>query len=104
MPKTHKWGELKAKMSPTLRAEVDRRMKEELAKTPLYELRTARHLTQQQIAKTLNMSQAAVSQMEQRTDLYLSTLRNFIEAMGGELEIHAVFADTKVELTFEQDQ
>ena len=104
MPKTHKWSELQAKMSPALRAEVNRRVKEELAKMPLYELRAARHLTQQQLAKTLNMSQAAVSQMEQRTDLYLSTLRNFVEAMGGELEIHAVFADGKVELTFEQEQ
>ena len=104
MPKTHKWSELESRMSPAVRAEIKQLVKEELAKMPLQELRAARHFTQQQLAKTLNMSQAAVSQMEQRTDLYLSTLRNFIEAMGAELEIRAVFADGKVELTFEQEQ
>ena len=42
-----------------------------------------------------------VSQMENRTDLYLSTLQNFIEAMGGRLELYAVFEDGRVKLTQE---
>lgn len=45
------------------------------------------------------MSQAAVSQIEKRADLYLSTLENFIEAMGGHLEMYAVFLDGKVKLS-----
>jgi len=101
--KLTKWSELEAKMSPEARAESDRRAKQILKEMPFHELRAARRLTQQQLAKTLDMSQAAVSQLEQRTDLYLSTLRNFVEAMGGQLEIYASFPDGRVALTFEQD-
>ena len=61
------------------------------------------HLTQQQLAKTLEMTQAAVSQLEQRTDIYLSTLENFVEAMGGRLEMYAVFPDGKVKLGLERE-
>jgi transcriptional regulator with XRE-family HTH domain len=68
---------------------------------PWHELRAARRLTQQQLAETLGLTQAAVSQMENRTDLYLSTLQNFIEAMGGRLELYAVFPDGRVKLTQE---
>lgn len=103
MPKLTKWSELESKMSPEARAEVDRRVQEELKQMPLHELRAARRLTQQQLARTLDMTQAAVSQMEKRTDMYLSTLENFVEAMGGHLEMHAVFPDGSVKLTFDQD-
>ena len=57
----------------------------------LDELREARALTQEQLAETLGVRQATVSKMERRTDMYLSSLRKIIEAMGGELEIQAVF-------------
>jgi DNA-binding XRE family transcriptional regulator len=67
------------------------------------ELRAARHLTQQQLAPTLDMTPAAVSQLEQRTDVYLSTLANFVEAMGGRLEMYAVFPDGKVKLSLERE-
>lgn len=98
MPKLTNWKELEAKMSPEARAEVKKRVQEELKQMPLHELRNARRLTQQQMAKTLDMTQAAVSQLEKRTDMYLSTLSNFVEAMGGHLEMYAVFPDGKVEL------
>jgi DNA-binding XRE family transcriptional regulator len=98
MPKLTKWSELASKMSPAAQAEVRRRVKEELEKMPLHELRAARRLTQQQLAQTLEMSQAAVSQLEKRTDMYLSTLQNFVEAMGGHLEMYAVFPEGKVPL------
>ena len=52
---------------------------------------------------TLDMTQAAVSQLEQRTDIYLSTLQNFVEAMGGRLEMYAVFPDGKVKLGLERE-
>jgi len=90
-------------MSQATRAEVRRRVQEELKKMPLHELRAARHLTQQQLAKTLDMTQAAVSQLEQRTDIYLSTLENFVEAMGGRLEMYAVFPDGKVKLGLDRE-
>src|SRR5258708_39631860 len=97
MPTT-KFSELRDKMSPRARAEVQRRLEKERKEMPLHELRAARRLTQQQLAKTLDMTQAAVSQLEQRTDIYLSTLENFVEAMGGRLEMYAVFPDGKVRL------
>jgi DNA-binding XRE family transcriptional regulator len=103
MPKLTKWSELEAKMSPAARAESDRLLKEHLKQMPLHELRAARRLTQQQLARTLDMTQAAVSQMEKRTDMYLSTLENFVEAMGGHLEMYAVFPDGAVKLSLEQE-
>ena len=66
-------------------------------------MRAARHLTQQQLAKSLDMTRAAVSQLEQRTDVYLGTLENFVEAMGGRLEMYAVFPDGKVKLGLERE-
>jgi len=101
MPKLTKWRDLEAKMSPEARAEVQRRVREEMKQMPLNELRAARRLTQQQLARTLDMTQAAVSQMEKRTDMYLSTLENFVEAMGGTLEMYAVFPDGKVKLSLD---
>ena len=98
MPKTTKFSALRAKMSPEARAEARRLAAQDLKAMPLHELRAARQLTQQQLAQTLDMTQAAVSQLEQRTDLYLSTLENFVEAMGGHLEMYAVFPDGKVKL------
>ena len=103
MPKLTKWSELESKMSPAARTEVRRRVQEELRKMPLHELRAARRLTQQQLAKTLDMSQAAVSQLEKRTDIYLSTLENFVEAMGGTLEMYAVFPDGRVKLGLDRE-
>jgi signal transduction histidine kinase len=50
-------------------------------------------MTQEQLAQTLEMAQGDVSKLEHRTDLYLSTLRRYIEAMGGELKIVASFPD-----------
>jgi hypothetical protein len=50
------------------------------------------------LAKALNINQAAVSKMERRTDMYISTLRNYIRAMGGELEIIATFPDGQVKI------
>ncbi len=60
----------------------------------LGELRKARRLSQAQIAASLGLSQGDVSKMERRAELYVSTLRRFIEAAGGELEIIAKFPDT----------
>jgi DNA-binding Xre family transcriptional regulator len=103
MPKTTKFSELRAMMSPEARAEAQRLADEDLKEMPLHELRAARRLTQQQLAQTLDMTQAAISQLEKRTDIYLSTLGNFVEAMGGRLEMYAVFPDGKVKLGLDRD-
>ena len=59
----------------------------------LQELRKARDLTQVEIAKTLNIRQASVAQMEKRSDLMISTLRGYIEGMGGTLKLVVEFPD-----------
>lgn len=65
----------------------------------LRQIREARARSQEALAKTLRIKQAAVSKLERRTDMYLSTLRSYIEAMGGTLEIVAHFPDQSVRIT-----
>lgn len=91
-----KFSELVDKMSPESRARSDALAEQLRAEYPLYELRRARGLSQECIAKTLKVSQANISKIEQRTDMYISTLRSHIQAMGGELEIRAKFPDGEV--------
>ena len=90
--------ELEAKMSPERRARVAARVKEELARMPLHQLRNAREMTQTRLAEVLEMDQGNISKLEKRTDMYLSTLRSYVEAMGGVLEIRAVFPDGEVKI------
>lgn len=90
--------ELQAKMPPAAQAAAKAKAAKMLAEMPLCELRAARALTQQTLAANLRISQAAVSRLERRTDVYVSTLRNFVRALGGELEITARFPDGKVKV------
>ncbi|BAY86681.1 putative transcriptional regulator [Calothrix parasitica NIES-267] len=59
----------------------------------LRDLRKARELTQERMAELLGIRQDSVSKLEKRTDLLLSTLRSYINAMGGELELVVKFPD-----------
>jgi DNA-binding XRE family transcriptional regulator len=92
------FDELRAKMSPERQARVAARVKAELALMPLHQLRNAREMTQTRLAEVLEMDQGNISKLEKRTDMYLSTLRSYIEAMGGALEIRAVFPDGVVKI------
>jgi transcriptional regulator with XRE-family HTH domain len=67
-------------------------------KCRLYQLRNAREMTQTRLAEVLEMDQGNISKLEKRTDMYLSTLRSYVEAMGGVLEIRAVFPDGEVKI------
>ena len=69
-----------------------------LAAMPLDELRQARGLSQQRLATLLHVQQPAIAKLEKRTDMYISTLRSHIEAMGGELEITAHFPEGSVRI------
>jgi DNA-binding transcriptional regulator YiaG len=75
------YAKLREKMKPAARKKVGEKTKALLDAMPLQELRHARNLSQEQLAQTLSVNQAAVSKLEKRTDMYISTLRNFIKAM-----------------------
>jgi hypothetical protein len=89
---------LKNKLSYTSKARIEERVKAALNEMPLAELRQARKFTQQQIAQSLKIKQASVSKMESQTDMYISTIRKYIEAMGGELEIIAKFPEGSIKV------
>jgi DNA-binding XRE family transcriptional regulator len=91
--------ELEAKMSPESRARAEAKAKKMLDEMPLDELREARAMTQVHLAKILGVNQAAVSKLERRTDMYVSTLQDFVKAMGGELKIIARFPEGTVEIS-----
>lgn len=95
-----KLEELKKKIdaSPDRRARVDERKREIRRALELEELRTSHKVTQEALAKTLGVSQARISKLERQQDARLSTLRSYIEALGGELEVNAVFDDEKIPL------
>jgi DNA-binding transcriptional regulator YiaG len=97
------YSELRAKMKPAARKKAAAKTRELLSVMPLQELRHARNLSQEQLAQTLSVRQAAVSKLEKRTDMYISTLRNFIKAMGGDLEIIAKFPDGAVQINQFED-
>lgn len=90
-----KFEKLFRKMSPGARKRVEERANAEYQALALSELREAQDLTQVQLAKKLGIDQGAVSKIERRTDMYLSTLRNVIAAMGGKLELTAHFPSGK---------
>lgn len=73
-----------------VKARAEELIAEELT---LRDLRKARDLTQERMAELLHIGQDSVSRLEQRSDLLLSTLRSYVTAMGGTLELIARFPD-----------
>ena len=90
------FNELRKRISPERLARSEERVKKMLAEMPLHELREARRLTQEQLGEQLGVAQAEVSKLERRADMYVSTLRRYVAAMGGRLEIRAVFPDGEI--------
>jgi predicted transcriptional regulator len=72
-----------------------RQLRQEMA---LAEVRKAMSLTQVDLAKELHIKQAALARLENRTDMYISSLRKYITALGGELDIVARFPDGDIHI------
>jgi DNA-binding XRE family transcriptional regulator len=87
---------LRQRMSPEAQQAAKAKTTQMLREMPLQELRRARQLSQQHMAELLATKQANLSRIERRTDMYISTLRNYIQAMGGKLDIIARFPDGEV--------
>ena len=94
-----KFSELRARMSPQALAKAEAKARVMFAEMPLNELRQARGLSQKMLAEMLHVQQPSIAKMEKRTDMYLSTLRSHIEAMGGQLEVVARFPDGAVKIS-----
>jgi ribosome-binding protein aMBF1 (putative translation factor) len=94
----HKFSRLTEDFGAARKAKIAAKkvqFKEEMA---INELRQALKISQAELAEKLQVKQPAISRLEKRTDMYVSHLRQVIEAMGGELEIVARFADAEVKI------
>lgn len=91
-----KFEELRSKMSAAAKVASDAEYRQLVEEMSLHQLRKAREMTQVKIAEELQIGQGDVSRLERRTDMYVSTLASFLQAVGADLEIRAVFADGKV--------
>lgn len=93
---THKWSEIKSKMSPERKARVDAEVRRELLAMELRGLRQEAGKTQAEVAEIAEMTQAELSKFERRDDHLLSTLRRYVTALGGRLEVVAVFDNKRI--------
>jgi len=97
MAKTKAFKLLREKMSPEARTRAEQRTQRVLLEMNLQDLREhLSELTQTQVAQILHVTQAHVSKLEHREDMLLSTLRSYVEALGGQLEVFARFGKRTV--------
>jgi DNA-binding transcriptional regulator YiaG len=89
---------LRNRMSPEAQGRVSAKSDALETEMALAEVRRAMKLSQEELAAILQINQASVAKMEKRTDMYIGTLRRFIQAMGGELDIVARFPDRQIRI------
>lgn len=93
-----KFSILRDAMSPESRARSDAMAQLMLSEMPLNKLRQARDLSQKMLADVLGVQHPSIIKMEHRTDMYITSLRSHIQAMGGELDVIARFPDGSVKI------
>ena len=94
------WKSLKqAKLSPATRARMPPRVAKATEELTLKALRQDLALTQAQVGANASMTQSELSRLEGREDHLTSTLRRYVEALGGKLEVTAVFGKRRVKLS-----
>ena len=94
-----KWDELRRmKFSDEEIREIDREAVDELIEMDLRVLRESAGKTQIELAQLSKLAQSELSKIERRDDHMVSTLRRYIEGLGGRLEVSAVFGDTRITL------
>ena len=102
---TRKFRELVQAMPAERQRRIAKRVHDTLTSMPLEEVRKAREMTQVKLAEVLGVNQGEISKIEHRTDIYISTLAGYVEALGGKLEIRAVFPDREMRISqFEELQ
>ncbi|MCY4167043.1 MAG: XRE family transcriptional regulator [Rhodobacter sp.] len=95
----HSFARLTERLPSASRARIEARKGALRAAMPLHELRRARAMTQRAVGAALDVQQPAVAKLERRTDMYVSNLRAYIEAIGGRLDIVARFPQGSVTIT-----
>jgi predicted transcriptional regulator len=96
---TKKWSEIRAqKFTPVELRAIDQEVESELLEMDLRALREAAGLTQGELAQRIEITQSQLSKMERREDHRISTLRRYIQALGGSLEICAVIGGKRIKL------
>lgn len=96
----HTWQEIKAKkFSPDQLQQIDNAVEHELLEMDLRALREAAGLTQEELAQRVAITQSQLSKLERREDHRISTVRRYVAALGGELEIVAVVDGKRILLT-----
>jgi predicted transcriptional regulator len=88
-----------ARLSPQASARVTQRAWAQVEELTLQQLRQGLARTQSDVARAAEMTQSELSRLESRADHRISTLRRYVEALGGELEITAIFGGRRVKLT-----
>jgi hypothetical protein len=97
---TQNWKAVRAqRLSRTAIARVTQRARVQIEELTLQELRRGLNLTQVDAARAAEMTQSELSRLESREDHRISTLRRYVEALGGELEVAAIFGTRRVKLT-----
>jgi len=92
--------ELLGDLSPSDLQDIDEEARTLLIEYELLrDLRVANTITQQQLADLMEVRQASISKLERQDDFLVSTLRRYVEALGGHLQIRAQFGDRAVVLT-----
>ena len=94
----HKWNEIREKMTPERQARLDDEVRRQVLVMELRELRQEAGMTQAEVAELAEMTQAELSKFERRDDHLLSTLRRYVTALGGQLEVVAVFDNKRISL------
>ncbi len=89
---------IEGNFSASEQADIRSKSQEKIASIRLQQVRKSQHITQKELAQTLGLSQSALSELERRPNITLGTLHRYIEALGGKLEINAVFQEGKKEL------
>jgi len=85
--------EILNQMPEERRARIFKRADEIRQEINLREMRRLRKITQTRLSKKLRIGQEGISRIERRADLYLSTLRNYVEGVGGKLSLVVEFPD-----------
>lgn len=93
-----KFSELRSRMSPEAQARAAARAEAMWVDMQLQAVRQARQMTQSDVGTAMGIEQAAISKLERRNDMHVSTLREYIRALGGELKLVASFPDGDVTL------